>query len=371
MKRPEYLHLGCLLPLLLLMCGSAFGQKVWMLHIDVPTADQAHGPNVKVGGTPAAGVRLDPASGRWIVPIASAGTQFVTSYVVSLPEKNVVAVRIGVPARILEANQSVSLMPTSLTQVDEATVRGLWQSNEITSSPGDPQIQFHYLQDLIYVTRGLMERPGAVAHRPSAMRMRVSFMLLQVVRNLSQNTWFLVDPTFQDVIDFAAEDLRAAQAAGKCQSWLGASACQRNRGVEQGVEQLLSTIRSLQGNQLSRMYAALVPDGATLDAAACSADQLRDMRDFYSYFHGEAEQTGGATGPTETRVLNDIAACYSVKARCTDSDAQTAIRTLMEGSQFITEFGTRSTSRQLRALNNALIDIQAGNAPKCPEARRR
>lgn len=351
--------------LILALCALSlvpptWAQKTWQLHIDVPSADRAHAPKVLLDDKTAPGLTLESGSGRWIVPISPVDSEFVTSYVVSLPDKNVVAVRVGVPARILDTNQSIAIIPTSLTQVDEATVRSIWRNNEITSRPSDPKVQFRYLQDLVYIERGVMQRPGAMAHRPNSMRMQASFMLLQVVRNLSQSTWFLVDPSFQDVIDFAIADLSAGQAAGKCQSWLGAPACHGG-----GVGQLTGTVRSLQGNRLSRMYEALVPAGSALDASTCSVEQMKDMRDFYAYLHQTSEQGDGGKGTNEDRVLNDIARCYSVKALCLDTDPDQAIQTLSEGSHFIEQYGSRATRRRLQELNNALTDLRAGRPARC------
>lgn len=343
----------------LLLALAAHAQDGRALHIYAPNPRAGNPPSVTVEGNQATGVKLDPASGRWLVPIASPGSGFVTSYVVALPDKDVVAVQIGVPARILAANQSVYLIPTSLTQVDEATVRRLWQDNAITSRPNDVKLQFRYLQDLVYLERGIKAQPGAATHRPNAMRMRAAFMLLQVVRNLSQGTWFLVDPSYQDAVDFAQEDLRRGLAAGKCKSWLGSAPCDKR-----GVENLLDTVGSLQGNRLTRMYAALTADGAS--PGSCPASQLTDLRDFYSYFHAVSEQGDGAKGLSETRLLGDIASCYAAHALCDAPDPDSAIRTLEEGKAFLEQRADRSMRVRLQELTNALNGLRAGQPAICP-----
>lgn len=166
-----------------LCCVPAWAQQQWSLRIETP-GSQASKPKVIESGAEVSNVQFDAGAGRWVVPIRGTGAGFVTSYVVSLPNKNVVAVRLGVPTRLLEANQSVLISPRTIDTVDEAGVRKLWATNSITSQPSDARVQFRYLQDLVFINQELMSRPGAAGHRPNAVRMRAGFMLLQVVRNL-------------------------------------------------------------------------------------------------------------------------------------------------------------------------------------------
>ncbi len=346
-----------------LCCTPAFAQQQWSLRIETP-GSHASPPKVIESGAELSNVQFDAGAGRWIVPIRGTGAGFVTSYVVSLPNKNVVAVQLGVPTRLLEANQSVLISPRTIDTVDEAGVRKLWAANSITTQPSDARIQFRYLQDLVFINQELMSRPGAAAHRPNAVRMRAGFMLLQVVRNLAQNTWFVVDPSFQDVIDFVVEDLRQGVAAGKCKPWLGDAVCAAN-----GVPALLETVRGITANRDQRMYAVLFPAGSKIDRDTCGGSQIQDLRDFYDFLHSSSEQGTETNRLNGTRVLKDLAACYSVQGLCGNPDPATATATLEAGVAFLEQNGSRATASELQALHNALAGLRAGQPAVCPVGR--
>jgi hypothetical protein len=333
----------------------------WYLRIEVPQGRSPPSkPTVTVADRPST-PRFDSSSGRWLVPLDTTGSNFVIPYVVDGLGNDVVAVRIDVPTRIVREHQTIFLGPPSLKSVDERSIREFWSNNQITREPSNIKLQFHYLQDLLHANRTLMERQAnPSASTINATNLRSSYMLLQVVINLAQHTWYVVDPNSEALIDWAEGVVHTGYGEGRTCGWL--SVCKKK-----GIPSLLGTVRSIDSQRLNRMYAALVPDGTELNTDFCDTDRLASLNSFFDYFRASSEQGATRVGVNESRVVNDIAACHAVRALCSPESSEASVRELESAEHLLLRVDqSASTKSRLREIRNALTGLRNGQPARCP-----
>lgn len=333
----------------------------WYLKVEVP---QGRSPPLRPTVTVADSTSnpiFDPSSGKWLVPLDTAGSTFVIPYVVAGLGSEVVAVRIDIPTRIVREHQSIYLGPPTLKSVDEKSIREFWSTNQITRDPSNTRLQFRYLQDLIHANRTLMaQQTDSTGPKVDATNLRLSFMLLQVVRNLAQHTWYVIDPASQDVIDWAAEVVRTGHAYDRSCAWL--SVCNKK-----DIPALLSTVRSIDSQRINRMYGALVPDRTEFNSDFCDTDRVASLRSFFEYLRVSADQSTPRTGVDESRVVNDLAACYAARALCSPASKEAAIKELESAEQLLLSVNqSTATKSRLREIRNALDGLRKDQTAVCP-----
>jgi hypothetical protein len=289
------------------------------------------------------------------VPIDPNPPSFVTSYLVSA-DGAVVAVQLSIPGRILSSNQSVYLPAPSIDEVDEVAVRNLWSTNRIVKEPSNARTQFRYLQELVHINEEFMERYDGQPHL-DATTLRSAFMLFQVVANLANNTWYVIDPDTRRVIDYAKATLMLGHRREKACSWLGREACG-------GLDRLITSVDRMNSVRFTRMYDELIPDGTKLTLDTCAGGLPQDLRKFLRFLH-EANESDGTQSISETRVANDIAACETRLALCTPQAPEQAIIQLDATIAFLEPY--RALARQrLVEMERARSDLAAGRPAVCP-----
>jgi len=346
-----------------LFVGLFLLQAVWAatavaqghtLRIESPNSSKA--PKVIVGDK-ASVPTLDPVTGKWTVPIDPNPPNFVTSYLISSTDGSVVAIHLSIPGRILSSNQLVYLVPPSIKVVDEVTVRSLWNSNEIVSSPRDPRVQFRYLQDLVHIN-GVFRERYQDHPRLDATTLRSAFLLFQVVANLAQGTWYVIDPETQAIIDYARDTLVRGQQQGKTCAWLGPKACP-------GVGKLIANVKQLNSVRFTRMYNQLVPSLSALTLEACGGSLSQDLRTFLKFLHDANETDADNEAITERRVLGDIATCETRVALCTEQPADAAIAQLDATIALLEPYQALMRQR-LGEVKRARQDLASGKPAMCP-----
>ena len=329
-----------------------------VLRIEAP-ADKLDGPEVKILGALPTRPTYDESISKWEVPLEMPGAAFATTYVVKSNEPTIVAVRLTIPTRVIDSNPLVYMPPPSVTSVDEKSMRELWETSDVFRSPSDERVQFRNLQDLLFINATLMKR-DAGARRVTAMNVRAAFLLLQVVRNLGEKSWFIVDPSTKTVVDYADAILSASEAKGKSCGWLGPAACAKN-----GVGKLISAVRYSEATQLNRMYELLVPASLTREPNRCSKQLANNMRDFLTFLHA-ADAQGASSAISEGRVLQDIAYCESRLALCRPHTSDEAIELLSRLDTLLEQFNNPQTQVRRVEVGNAIEDLRAGHPAICP-----
>ena len=288
------------------------------------------------------------------------GSAFATTYVVKSNKPAILAVRLSIPTRVLETNPLVYLPLPSITTVDEKTMRELWATTEIFRSPSDERVQFRGLQDLLFINAELLKRDPE-SRRLTAMSVRAAFLLFQVVRNLGEKTWFIVDPSSKAVIDHADSILSSAVAKKKTCNWLGVSSCARG-----AVTKLVEAVRYSEAKQLNQMYQMLVPAKLAAEPNRCSAVLARNMRDFLEFLHA-TDARGAASAISEGRVLQDIAFCEARLALCGSHSNEESIAMLSKLDLLLSEYNNSLTAVRRNEVSNAMEDLRRGHPATCPK----
>lgn len=328
------------------------------LRIEAP-ADREDAPDVKVLGAPPTSPTFDERTDRWVVPLAVPGSAFVTTYVVKSNKPGILAVRLAIPTRVLETNPFVYLPLPSITMVDEKAMRELWSTTDIFKRPSDVRVQFRGLQDFLFINAELLKRDPE-SRRLTAMSVRAAFLLFQVVRNLGEKTWFIVDPNSNAIVAHADSILSAADAKGKTCEWLGTSTC-----APGAVTKLISAVRYSEATQLNQMYQMLVPARLAAQPNHCTAVLADNMRDFLDFLHA-TDARGAAAAISEGRVLQDIAFCEARLALCKPHPKEEAIAMLSRLDLLLSEYNNTLTAVRRNEVSNAIEDLRNGSPATCP-----
>lgn len=332
-----------------------------VLHIEAPK-DVDEAPMVRVGsasGSPT----FDPSTGTWVVPVAVPGPSFVTTYAVTSNDAAIVAVKLEIPARILEDNPPLVYLPApSVSVADDKTVRHLYESNDIDHAVSDSRVQFRYLQDLIFINSEIMKwNKGKPDTR--SMSIKAAFLLHKVVRNLARNAYYVTDRRTKVVIDYAVENLKAGFAKERACGALKYRGCSNAE-----LSNLIDTVRYAKGAQLVEMYRNIVPDGAQLGVKTCRGSTTQDMRDFLSLL-GSAGGGKDATGKTITdiRVASELTTCELNLALCLDHSPEAAIKSLESTDELLRGYPNRKLDDIKQNVTNALTDLRKGKPARCPD----
>lgn len=358
----------------LLICLAPIGNSYavgsdWYLKISV--ADPAGQPVLTIGNEQS-NARFDSQDSLWRVPLRTNGPSFAVPYVIDTSDGDVIAVRLEVPTRGIKDHASVLVGPPKFNSIDERSIRDFWSTNRITKDPSDEQLQFQYLQDLIFVVKVLKSRQQEDATITiNSANVRASYLLLQVVRNLAEHTWFVIDPSSKSTIDWAVDVVQLSADRGYACDWL--RLCGKKDGGVKDLELLLKTVRSIGSQHATRMYATLVPNGRTLDTRFCDDERVASMSTFLDYLVADRKQRIGPNGVDEIRVVNDIAACRAVRAQCVSTTREAALSELQIAKNAlngIDEGISVAADARRSAIDAAIVDVTEGKQVICPVTKR-
>jgi hypothetical protein len=316
--------------------SEVFGEeprpKVPLLTV-ILAAEQPHifTPIVTTQGQRQQLLEHDKDSNRWEMPLEPNPEKLITPYVVAInpADAHIVAIRIDFPSTLEGLNQTVVLQLPQVKDASDSSVGLYWGGDygKVIKNPGAVETRLRALQDLhFFVAKHQAESSTSP---PSARRVRAAFMLLTVVQDLGQQTWYVVADEYQNTVKYAASVLARVKHEDACK-WLGPSSCRT-------IDELLERHKNLEGSRLGRIYSLIIPEGSTFSPSFCDDERIRNLDNYYTYFTSMADsitahnlRTG--SGVSEIRVASAFASCVVLRTTCDQSYGNKAKKMLEEAS---------------------------------------
>jgi hypothetical protein len=356
----------CTSALMAFSLSSANAQLV-QLRISVSGPDsQNTAPQVRISSGALEKPIYDMPSRTWRVPLRRDQGGFLSAFRFWLPQADeVIPVQLNIPVSMIEKDPIVYLSAPSSYKFDDPAVRAFWGNSERASNH-DPQVQFRYLHDLMYVNKSIQAAAGPNVNLTATSTI-AAFMLLQTIDSLRQRTWYVMSPEAQEIVSKAIKTLYIAIDQKKICRWLKNKACDLTK---KDIKSLVERVNSIDSFHLNKIYMLIYPKNTTPSLSFCNS-KVKQVSAFMNYIASDPD----VSGPLPSRVAQELAACHATLALCqketppleysiSQLDAAEAVLLRAKSNQ-------NSWKNRLIEVQQARSQVQKGGQAICPSEERK